>query len=54
MVGALDTSKLTLTYLKRGPAEPSMGGVSSALVVADELWTASYTGDRVGYQALAK
>ena len=54
VVGALDTSKLTLTYLKRGPAEPSMGGVSSALVVADELWTASYTGDRVGYQALAK
>ncbi len=54
VVGALDTAKLTLTYLKRGPAEPSMGGVSSALVVGDELWTASYTGDRVSYQTLAK
>ena len=54
VVGALDPAKLTLTYLKRGPAEPSMGGVSSALVVGDELWTASYTGDRVGYQTLAK
>ena len=50
MVGALDPSTLTLTLLKQGPAEPTMGAISAAMIASGEMWMGSYTGDRVGYQ----
>ncbi len=54
MVGALDPRSLVLTMLKQGPAERTMGAVSTALIVGDELWTGSYGGDRVAYQPAPK
>ena len=53
-VVALDPAKLTLTTVKRGPAEPTMGAISAALIVGNELWLGSSSGDRVGYQPLPK
>lgn len=54
MVAELDPKTLTMTMVKQGPAEPTMGAISTALVVGDELWTGSYGGDRVAYQPLPK
>jgi len=53
-VGALDPATLTVTDVKRGPAEPAFQGLSSALIVGNELWLGSYMSDKVAYATLGR
>ena len=45
----VDAETLEVSVVGSFGAEVAMQGISSALLVNDEIWIGTYSGDRVGY-----
>ena len=53
MVGALDPKTMTFSIIDYGEPNPDFNGVSSAVVVGDNIWLGSYQADRIAWRPLA-
>lgn len=52
MVASLDPETLRLDIVDYAEPNPAFNGVSSAVILDDEIWLGSYQADRVGYRLL--
>jgi len=51
-VAELDPENMSLTMVDYGEPNPVFNGVSSAVIVGDEIWLGSYQADRLAYRPL--
>jgi len=51
-VAALDPETMTLTIVDYGEPNPAFNGVSSAVIVGEEIWLGSYQADRLAWRPL--
>lgn len=52
VVAELDPQAMSLSVVDYGEPNPAFNGVSSAVIVGDEIWLGSYQADRLAYRPL--